>query len=286
MNISQILTKLKSLVYSKSEADDKYVDKSSTQAIGGNKTFNNRTVFKKGSYMHSFGDGQNVGYVKFATITIDAPYQDCTATLVIMNRKYLKPVCVYIKFNGVDTNDPNINVFATDATDNNANDYYLVKADTSTWDLYVYKTAWNTFTVLDFWQSQNNVLHVAFTWKDAFVSSLPEGNIKATFSAYNYNHLSNRPTIPSKTSELTNDSGFLTSHQSLSNYLTKTTNVSEMGRYIDMHYDNATMARDYDVRLYVDSQTTSNGGGSFKISAGSVYTPNNLYLGSYRVYVG
>ena len=93
-------------------------------------------------------------------------------------------------------------------------------------------------------------------------------------------------TIPTKTSQLTNDSGFLTSHQSLSNYLTKTTNVSEMGRYIDMHYDNATMARDYDVRLYVDSQTSSNGGGSFKISAGSVYTPNNLYLGSYRVYVG
>ena len=94
------------------------------------------------------------------------------------------------------------------------------------------------------------------------------------------------PIIPTKTSQLTNDSGFLTSHQSLSNYLTKTTNVSEMGRYIDMHYDNATAARDYDVRLYVDSQGSSNGAGSFKISSASVYTPNNLYLGSYRVYVG
>jgi hypothetical protein len=286
MNISQILTKLKSLVYSKSEADGKYVDKSSTQTISGNKTFNDRTVFKKGSYMHSFGGGQDVGYVKFATITIDAQYQDCTATLVIMNRSYYKPVCVHIKFNGVANNDPNINVFTTDATDNNANDYYIVKADTSTWDVYAYKTAWNTFTVLDFWQTQNNAIHVAFTWKDEFVSSLPEGNIKSTFSAYNYNDLSNKPTIPSKTSQLTNDSGFLTSHQSLSNYLAKYTGVSEMGRYIDMHYDNATAARDYDVRLYVDSQGSSNGGGSFKISSASVYTPNNLYLGSYRVYVG
>ena len=93
-------------------------------------------------------------------------------------------------------------------------------------------------------------------------------------------------TIPTKTSQLTNDSGFLTSHQSLSNYLTKTTNVSEMGRYIDMHYDNATMARNYDVRLQAASQGTGAGGGQLKIEAVSVNTPNNLYLGSYRVYVG
>jgi len=80
----------------------------------------------------------------------------------------------------------------------------------------------------------------------------------------------NLPTIPSKTSQLTNDSGFLTAHQSLSNYLTKTTNVSEMGRYIDMHYDNATMARDYDVRLQVNSQGTANGGGVLQIVGASV----------------
>jgi len=34
-----------------------------------------------------------------------------------------------------------------------------------------------------------------------------------------YNDLSNKPTIPSKTSDLTNDSGFLTSHQDLSGYV-------------------------------------------------------------------
>lgn len=37
----------------------------------------------------------------------------------------------------------------------------------------------------------------------------------------NYNDLTNKPTIPSKTSDLTNDSGFLTSHQSLDNYVQK-----------------------------------------------------------------
>lgn len=36
-----------------------------------------------------------------------------------------------------------------------------------------------------------------------------------------YNDLTNKPTIPSKTSDLQNDSGFLTQHQSLSNYVEK-----------------------------------------------------------------
>lgn len=36
-----------------------------------------------------------------------------------------------------------------------------------------------------------------------------------------YTDLSDKPNIPSKTSDLTNDTGFLTSHQSLNNYYTK-----------------------------------------------------------------
>ena len=56
----------------------------------------------------------------------------------------------------------------------------------------------------------------------------------------------------------------------LTTYLTKTTNVSEMGRYIDMHYDNATAKYDYDVRIYVNSQGTAAGGGELKITASKV----------------
>lgn len=62
----------------------------------------------------------------------------------------------------------------------------------------------------------------------------------------------------------------LTEHQSLSNYLTKLTNVSEMGRYIDLHYDNATAAYDYDARIFVNSQGTAAGGGELKITASKV----------------
>jgi len=63
---------------------------------------------------------------------------------------------------------------------------------------------------------------------------------------------------------------YLTSHQSLSNYLTRLTNVSEMGRYIDFHYDNATAKYDYDVRFQVNSQGTAAGGGVLEIVAASV----------------
>lgn len=44
---------------------------------------------------------------------------------------------------------------------------------------------------------------------------------KSDFSG-NYNDLTNKPTIPTKTSELNNDSGFLTEHQDISNLATKT----------------------------------------------------------------
>lgn len=48
---------------------------------------------------------------------------------------------------------------------------------------------------------------------DIFFSQTAE----ETFSG-SYNDLTNKPTIPTKTSELVNDSGFLTSHQSLDDY--------------------------------------------------------------------
>ncbi len=75
---------------------------------------------------------------------------------------------------------------------------------------------------------------------------------------------------------------FLTSHQSLSNYLTKLTNVSEMGRYIDLHNDNATAKYDYDVRMQASTQGDAAGRGNLYITANEVvidaYSSNQLRL--------
>lgn len=47
-------------------------------------------------------------------------------------------------------------------------------------------------------------------------------DLAAVATSGSYTDLSNKPTIPTKTSQLTNNSGFLTSHQSLSEYAKKT----------------------------------------------------------------
>ena len=112
-----------------------------------------------------------------------------------------------------------------------------------------------------------------YTVNNATLTIQKNGSNVATFTSNASSNATANITVPTKTSELTNDSGFLTSHQSLSNYLTKTTNISEMGRYIDLHYDNATAAYDYDARIYVDSQGTAKGGGALKISAATAYAP-------------
>ena len=49
-----------------------------------------------------------------------------------------------------------------------------------------------------------------------------KADLSAVATSGNYNDLSNKPTIPTKTSDLTNDSGFLTQHQSLAGYATET----------------------------------------------------------------
>lgn len=59
-----------------------------------------------------------------------------------------------------------------------------------------------------------------------YVKNITQENIlawnnKSNFSG-NYEDLNNKPTIPTKTSDLTNDSGFLTEHQDISNLALKT----------------------------------------------------------------
>ena len=57
-----------------------------------------------------------------------------------------------------------------------------------------------------------------------------------------YNDLSNKPTIPSKTSDLTNDSGFLTSHQDLSGYIQKSGGAVLSGQTFSRTVDDDYLA--------------------------------------------
>ena len=57
--------------------------------------------------------------------------------------------------------------------------------------------------------------------EDTHTHSYDDLTGKPSLFSGSYNDLSNKPNIPSKTSDLNNDSGFLTSHQSLANYIQK-----------------------------------------------------------------
>ena len=55
-----------------------------------------------------------------------------------------------------------------------------------------------------------------------------KSDLSTVATSGSYTDLSDKPTIPSKTSDLTNDSGYLTSHQSLSNYSTLANTVKSL----------------------------------------------------------
>ncbi len=61
-------------------------------------------------------------------------------------------------------------------------------------------------------------------------------SLAAVATSGSYSDLSNTPTIPTKTSDLTNDSGFLTEHQSLSGYVQSSSlaAVATSGSYADL----------------------------------------------------
>ena len=88
-------------------------------------------------------------------------------------------------------------------------------------------------------------------------------NGKGLFSG-SYNDLSDAPTIPTKTSELQNDSGYLTEHQDLTDYATKTyvgeqiSNADHLKREIVTVIPSDTEAKDNIIYMLKVESTTGN----------------------------
>lgn len=71
----------------------------------------------------------------------------------------------------------------------------------------------------------------------------------------------NKPTIPTKTSQLTNDSGYLTEHQSLDNYYTKEQTNSSINTALNaVNEAVAAVPQTYDIGWLMDLISTSGGG--------------------------
>lgn len=76
--------------------------------------------------------------------------------------------------------------------------------------------------------------------------------LAAVATSGSYNDLSNKPKIPTKTSELINDSNFLTEHQDLSDYAKKS-EIPDVSTYITLEQ---LEAKDYADKAYVSEKVT------------------------------
>lgn len=99
---------------------------------------------------------------------------------------------------------------------------------------------------------------------DYFDGEKGEKGDKGDPGTSDYNALQNKPTIPSRTSQLTNDSGFLTQHQSLEGYATQ--QWVESKGYLTEHQDISGKANDNAVVHLASAETIS---GKKTFTAGS-----------------
>lgn len=171
MNISQLLTKLKTLVYSKSETDS---------LLGG-----------KASSSHTHTKSQIIDFPSLATVATSGSYSDLSN----------KPTSM------TPSSHSHGNITNAGAIGTTANKP-LITTTNGAITTGSFGTTANTFC-----QGNDSRLSDART---------------PTSHTHTKSQITDFPTIPTKTSQLSNDSGFLTSHQSLSNYSTLANTVKSL----------------------------------------------------------
>ena len=182
MNISQVLTKLKALIYSKSETDS---------LLGG-----------KANSSHTHTKSQITDFPSLATVATSGSYSDLSN----------KPSSM------TPSSHSHGNITNAGAIGTAANKP-LITTTNGAITTGSFGTTANTFC-----QGNDSRLSDART---------------PTSHTHTKSQITDFPTIPSKTSQLTNDSGFLTSHQSLANYVTQSnlsTALSDKLNRIDHGY--------------------------------------------------
>lgn len=93
-----------------------------------------------------------------------------------------------------------------------------------------------------------------FATKEELNKKANKSDLSTVAFSGSYSDLKNRPTVPTKTSQLTNDSGFLTQHQSISHLATKTE--------LNNKQDKLIAGNNITIENNVISATGGNGGGT------------------------
>ena len=134
-----------------------------------------------GSYVwHGVGISGTEGYVNIAEFSLaDTKYQNCPICLTVFRRRTLDRSRLIISFVGDEAGDPDVECFRFEGA-GSPTDFYLYKSATSTWQLYIKKTeAYDNIGIGEF-HADFEYITYKVTFKDAQVSSVPDGAIAAT----------------------------------------------------------------------------------------------------------
>jgi hypothetical protein len=93
----------------------------------------------------------------------------------------------------------------------------------------------------------------------------------ASWESISYTELTGKPTIPTKTSDLTNDSNFLTSHQDISGKEDKSNKIATWGTPTDTQYPSAKLTKDT-----LDTKQAAITGGATTITSSNLTTNRAL----------
>ena len=149
-------------------------------------TVTGETVFLQGTRIHSVeGSAGSAGYVNIAQILINGNYANQPFTFTFSQRGNGTVSRVHVAFTSVNSTDPAIDNFNVEGP----GDVYIRKSATSTWQLYIKKTeTYDKIDILDF-NKGKYATGISITWKDALVSSVPSGFVKAESRAYHKHRL-------------------------------------------------------------------------------------------------
>lgn len=151
--------------------------------------------------------------------------------------------------------------------------------DTTTGEIVLLNDRFVDFTRPDGKSDADNVTITNITRDNTKYLSGAKSNIQAQLDAKSdfsgsYNDLADKPTIPTKTSDLTNDSGFLTSHQSLANYYNKTEVNSLLDGKANASHTHSQYLTSADIANKADKSEIPDISGKADFS--SVYTRSQL----------
>ena len=212
--------------------------KKGTQIIGDEYISGN--VVRRGSEQVATSTGESGsgrdGYIKVAQIVIKGTYHNVPITFTISQRAQNLPYQIYIRYENINSVDPNLESFARTPTNPYTVHAYMVKSATSTWDLWIKKDeSYDNIAILDMRYASMDYVF-AITYPNTFSTTLPDGATEAT-EYLNATRLNGFP--------ISNWTGVPPIYNG----------IMEIGRYIDFH-TTAGGAEDYTHRLESGADTT------------------------------